>query len=59
MNRTFNEEVKLLWQKEDIDISKLKMGQNISILHSGVTVTKQDVLIAPFVYEIEILENIQ
>lgn len=59
LNLTINEEVKFLWQKEEIDISKVKVGQNISIIHSGKTVTKYDVLTAPFIYEIEILDNIK
>ena len=54
---TIDEEVKFLYQDKDIDISEVKVGQNISVIHSGKTVTKQDVLVAPFIYEIKILDN--
>lgn len=56
---TIDEKVKFLYQKEEIDISKIKIGQNISIIHSGKIVTKHDVLVAPFIYEIEILDTIK
>ena len=54
---TIDEETKFLYQDKDIDISEIKVGQNISIIHSGKTVTKHDVIVAPFIYEIEILDN--
>lgn len=59
LNLIIDEKVKFLMQKEEIDISKVKVGQSISIIHSGKTVTKHDVLIAPFIYEIEILDNVE
>lgn len=59
LNLIIDEKVKFLMQKEEIDISKVKVGQNISILHSGKTVIKHDVLVAPFIYEIEILDNVE
>lgn len=57
LNIIIDEETKFISQKEECDISKFKEGQNISITHSGKTVTKHDVLIAPFIYEIELLED--
>ncbi len=52
-----DEETKLIGKNEEIDISKLKIGQNISVVHSGTIVTKYDVLTLPFVYEIKVLDK--
>lgn len=40
-------------------MAKIKVGQKISIRHSGTTVVKYEVCIAPFIYEIEVLDNIK
>lgn len=49
--------VNILSENKIIDKSQLETNQKIQITHSGTIVMKDDILIAPFIYEIKVINQ--